>query len=128
MAIKVVKKKPTKVTGVKTRSEGVRSALPRSTPSTAPASPVKWVVVGVLAFMVVVGLLLAAAVNQGRKGSSGGGIRFVHGGSRAASARRPGRDRITESMGGKSMKEWCAENEKDNEMVQARRARRKGKR
>lgn len=36
-------------------------------------------------------------------------------------------DNITRSMGGKSMEAWCKENEKDNEMVQQRRARRKGR-
>jgi len=34
-------------------------------------------------------------------------------------------DAITRSMGGKSMEEWCKEHEKDNEMVQQRRACRK---
>jgi len=36
-------------------------------------------------------------------------------------------DAITRSMGGKSMEEWCREQEKDNEMVQGRRDRRKGR-
>ncbi len=126
MAVKVVKKGTVRIVSGKGRAGDARpSAAPRSSPPPQPSSPVKWVVLGVLVFAVVVAMLVAAAVSASKGGSKRGGVRFVYGDG--SSGRRYGRDATTESMGGKSMKEWCAEHEKDNEMVQQRRARRRGR-
>lgn len=123
MGIKVVKKRP--CPAVRASRVGGRSTFrTRSMPPPGSGSHLKWVVVGIVAVMAVVVLLAVAAVNQANRETSGTGVRFVYG--EGESAQRPARDSITASMGGKSMKEWCAQNDKDNEMVQQRRARRRG--
>jgi hypothetical protein len=122
-------KRRVQVAGRKPAPDAERGASPRrSVGAGRPASRsgdsgggwIKWAVLAV--FVAVAAIALGVCANRPR----GGRRRALsvpdhyRGGS-------DGQDRITRSMGGKSMEEWCRENEKDNEMVQGRRSRRSGR-
>ncbi len=121
MAIKLVKGGKAAAAPVTARGLPVSGRPLRPAPAER-GSPLAWVIVALVAVVGVVTLAVAASrAQRSRQAQTGKWVLPANYGARAG-------DSLDASMGGKSMREWCAAQEKTNEMVKLRQKLRTGQR